>query len=285
MKTAGRASIEPASRLSEMAPRIVALFGVVILVAAVACGDPYAHTNPYDPVVSVTVAVAGPDTLFSYGEQAQYTAQSLPAFPDSAFQFGTSDSVAFPASGRGTFVSRTPPLYPATQTVRIMALLGQIDTVIVDQNLGCPTHPRCNDLSGLNCPIYPACKVSAKHTLAWRHEGAKEVVLTQRVARIQLRCPADHACDRLSVGGAWTVWADGFDALNFKVVALTGVNVNPAVSAATPIFATFAIRDSTVAALSPVGIHAATVTARKSGTTWIVGTRDALLDSLQLVVQ
>ncbi|HEX7545283.1 MAG TPA: hypothetical protein VF368_01055, partial [Gemmatimonadaceae bacterium] len=65
MKAADRASIGPASRRSVIAPRIVALFGVVILVAAVACGDPYAHTNPYDPLVSVTVVVSGPDTLFS----------------------------------------------------------------------------------------------------------------------------------------------------------------------------------------------------------------------------
>ena len=266
MKAADRASIGPASRRSVLAPRIVALFGVVILVAAVACGDPYAHTNPYDPLVSVTVVVSGPDTLFSYSETGQYNAQSVPAFPDSSFQFGTSDSVAFPASGRGTFVSRTPPLYPATQTVRIMGLLGKIDTVRDDTPLG------------------PG-KVLALPTLAWRHSGSKNVVLTQRVVRIQLRCPADHACDTLLAGAAWTLWADGFDALNFKVVALTGINANPAVSAGTPVFATFAVRDPSVAGVTPVGIRVATVTARKSGTTWIVGTRGALLDSLQLVVQ
>ena len=266
MRMAGRTSVERASRRSIIGSQIVTLFGVVILVAAVACGDPYQHTNPYDPVVSVTVEVAGPDTLFSYGEQAQYSAVSVPAFPDSSFQFGTSDSVAFPSSGRGTFVSRTPLLYPATQTVRIMGLLGKIDTVRDDTPLG------------------PG-KVLALPTLAWRHSGSKNVVLTQRVERIQLRCPADHACDTLSTGAAWTLWADGFDALNFKVVALTGVNANPAVSASAPVFATFAVRDTTIAAVVPLGIRVATVTARKSGTTWIVGTRGALLDSLQLVVQ
>jgi hypothetical protein len=51
------------------------------------------------------------------------------------------------------------------------------------------------------------------------------------------------------------------------------------------VFATFAVRDPSVAGVTPVGIRVATVTARKSGTTWIVGTRGALLDSLQLVVQ
>jgi len=251
-----------------MARRIAGPLGAMIFVVAVDCGDPYSHTNPYDPLVPVTVAVTGPDTLFSYGEQGQYNAQSIPAFPDSSFQFGTSDSVAFAPNGRGTFISRTPPLYPGTRTVRIMALLGQIDTVTDT------THLEHIVIRGNAIP-----------TLAWRHSGAQEVVLTQRVVRIQLRCPADHACDTLSAGSAWTVWADGFDALNFKVVAFNGVNANPDVSAAWPVFATFAVRDTTIAALTPVGIRVATVTARKSGTTWIVGTRGALLDSLQLVVQ
>jgi hypothetical protein len=249
-------------------PDIARLHGLSFAIAllSIACGDPYAHTNPYDPKVSVTVVVSDPDTLFSYSETGQYNAQSVPAFPDSSVQFGTSDSVAFPASGRGTFVSRTPPLYPATQTVRIMGLLGQIDTVRDDTPLGVGTVP-------------------ALPSLAWRHSGSKYVVLTQRVVRIQLRCPSDHACDTLSVGAAWTLWADGFDALNFKVVALTGINANPAVSAGTPVFATFAVRDPSVAGVTPVGIRVATVTALKSGSTWIVATRTMFTDSLRLVVR
>jgi hypothetical protein len=263
---------------------LLGLLGAIVFVAAFACGDPYKHTNPYDPLVPVEISLTGPDTLFSYGELGQYSAQSVPALPDSSFQFGSSDSIAFAASGHGAFISRTPPLYPATQTVRVMAMLGQIDTVIENQDLTCPYFPPCSDLSGLNCPFHPPCKTSATHTLAWRHSGSKDVMLTQRIVRIQLRCPADHACDPLAAGAAWTVWADGFDALNFQVVALTGVNANPAVSAATPVFATFAVRDSTIAGVSPVGIRAATVTARKPGTTWIVATRGSLLDSLALVV-
>ena len=81
------------------------------------------------------------------------------------------------------------------------------------------------------------------------------------------------------------MWADGFDSLDHKVVALTGINANPPASAGTPVFATFAVRDATIASVSPVGIRVATVTALKSGTTWIVGSRGALLDSLQLVVR
>jgi hypothetical protein len=235
-------------------------------VTAVACGDPYKHTNPYDPLVSVEINVTGPDTLFSYSEVGQYTAQSVPAFPDSSFQFATVDSVAFPSSGRGAFVSRAPPLYPATQTVRIMGLLGKIDTVRDDTPLG-------------------AARVPALPMLAWRHSGSKYVVLTQRVVRIQLRCPADHACDTLSAGANWTVWADGFDALNFKVVVLTGINANPSVSAGNPVFATFAVRDPTIASVAPVGIRVATVTALKTGSTWIAATRATFTDSLQLVVR
>jgi hypothetical protein len=266
MRPVARAWRECMSRPYSIERRFAALSGAAILVAAFACGDPYTHTNPYDPLVPVTLNVTGPDTIFSYSETGQYNAQSVPAFPDSSFQFATSDSIAFPASGRGTFVSRTPPLYPATQTVRVMAMLGQIDTV--------------RDDTPLDRPV-----VVALPSLAWRHSGAKNVVLTQRVVHIQLRCPADHACDTLSAGAVWTVWADGFDALNFRVVALTGVNANPAVSAATPVFATFAARDTTIASVAPVGIRAATVTARKPGTTWIVATRGSLLDSLALVVK
>ena len=57
-----------------------------------------------------------------------------------------------------------------------------------------------------------------------------------------------------------------------------------AITTGTPM-ATFTSRDTTVASVTPVGIRAATVTARKSGTTWIVATRNSLLDSLQLTVR
>ena len=100
--------------------------------------------------------------------------------------------------------------------------------------------------------------------------------------RIQLRCPDTHACATLAAGGAWSVWADGFDAQNQQIVALHSSVANP--TSGTPV-AIFLVRDTTVASFAAVGIRAAMVTARKSGTTWIVGTRGPLLDSLQLVVQ
>lgn len=80
----------------------------------------------------------------------------------------------------------------------------------------------------------------------------------------------------------WSVWVDGFDALNQPIVALHSPAANPATGTAV---ATFSARDTSVASVSPVGIRAASVTALRSGTTWIVGTRGSLLDSLQLVVR
>jgi hypothetical protein len=264
--------------------RCTPLISAVLLAVTVACGDNYLHTNPYDPVVPVTVVVSGPDTLFSYNELGEYSAQSIPAFPDSAFRFGSADSVAFFPSGRGEFSSMTPPLYPTTRIVRVSALLGQIDTTVGNQNLvDCPpVPPPC---ASLVCPPVPPCIISATHSLAWRHSGSKDVVLTQRIARLQLRCPTVHACDTLSRGAAWSVWVDGLDALNYAVLALSGSNANPAASSTLPAIATFVLRDTTFAVLTPVGVRVATVLAKASGATWIVATRGSLMDSLRLVVR
>jgi hypothetical protein len=268
MKATGCASIEPASRRSVIAPRIVALFGVVILVAAVACGDPYKHTNPYDPAYQVLVTVVGPDSLFSYNELGQYGAVTAPVFPDTAFRFASSDSSSFPPVGgpAGTATFRNggivaPPLWPATRTVTVSAGVGAIDTLGSTAGSG----------------VGPAQLITV-----WRHSGYKLVTLTQRVVRIQLRCPDTHACDTLAAGGTWSVWADGFDALGQPIVALHSPAANPATGTAV---ATFVVRDTTIASVAPVGIRAATVTARKSGSTWIVATRNSLLDSLQLTVR
>jgi len=65
-------------------------------------------------------------------------------------------------------------------------------------------------------------------------------------------------------------------------VALTAATTNPLTG--TPV-ATFVSRDTTVASVLLIGIRAATVTARKTGTTWIVATRGSLFDSLALVVR
>ncbi len=64
---------------------------IAILILALACGD-YARTNPYDAAVPVSITIAGPDTLFSLGEQGHYTAQSSPVFPDSAIEWASLDT-------------------------------------------------------------------------------------------------------------------------------------------------------------------------------------------------
>ncbi|MGH7653283.1 MAG: hypothetical protein ACREN6_01345 [Gemmatimonadaceae bacterium] len=246
------------------------------LVVATACGDPYAATNPYDPATPVAFTITGPDTLFSLGEQGHYTVQTNPALPDTAFKWavdtativrpGVGETVVDGATilspgGSGSFTSLAPPLEPATVTVAIEALVGSVDT----------TESR-----------FIGNQTVIVQTTVPRHIGYKSVVLMQRLTRIQLRCPATHACDTLSAGGTWSVWVDGFDALNRQIVALTGPLANPLTG--TPVV-TYVVRDTTIALASPVGIRVANVSALKSGTTWIVATRGALRDSLQLVVQ
>jgi hypothetical protein len=97
-----------------------------------------------------------------------------------------------------------------------------------------------------------------------------------------LRCPDTHSCAPVAVGGTLAVWVDGTDAIGHQIVALTSSVANPA--SGTPV-ATFVVRDPSIASFVPTGIRVATVTALKSGTTWIVATRGALLDSLKLTVQ
>ena len=268
MRPTARAALVRTTRPSGVARRPIALTGAAILVVSLACGDPYKHTNPYDPAYPVSVTVMGPDSLFSYNELGQYGAVIAPAFPDTAFRFASSDSSSFPPVGgpAGTATFRNggivaPPLWPATRTVTVSAGVGAIDTLGSTAGSG----------------VGPAQLIKV-----WRHSGYKLVTLTQRVVRIQLRCPDTHACDTLAAGGTWSVWADGFDALGQPIVALHSPAANPATGTAV---ATFVVRDTTIASVAPVGIRAATVTARKSGSTWIVATRNSLLDSLQLVVR
>jgi hypothetical protein len=251
--------------------------GAAALIFAVACGESFLRTNPYDPAFAVQISVTGPDSLLSLGDLGQYVAHVTPAFPDSSIVWAA-DTVSFVsgdtlhvvdgsfyliAGQNGQFQSINPPLEPETRTIAVEALIGRIDTTVA----------RCN---GTVC--FPV------KTVQYRHTGLKSVVITQRVTRIRLRCPdpETHACAPISAGATWSVWVDGFDALGRQIVALTGAATNPTKG---PPVATFVSRDTTIASVSPVGIRAATVTARKSGSTWIVGTRGSLRDSLQLVVQ
>ena len=240
------------------------------------CGDPYLHLNPYDPDYPVDIAITGPDTLYSLAEFAQYSVQTTPAFPDTAivwaadtvtiFQDDTSyvtdGSVYLIAGQNGQFQSIKPPLEPGTIPISVEALIGHIDTNV----------DRCTPQAGCG----------AVKTVQYRHSGFKRVILMQRLTRIQLRCPDAHACAPFSVGATGTVFVDGFDALGHQIVALTSATLNPDTGA---VVASYVSRDPTIASVAPVGIRAATVTARKVGTTWIVAIRKSVLDSLQVVVQ
>jgi hypothetical protein len=258
-------------------PPAVLILGAA-LAAALACGDPYVRTNPYDPNVPVQILISGPDTLLSYAQQAGYTATTIPGFSDSSIVW-TVDTVTVLAArrdccldtivdgglflkpaGAGTFQSIAPPLEPMTLTVAIGASVGGVDT----------TERR--DPGG-----------TVPYTL-FRHSSYHSIVITQRLTRIQLRCPDTGSCDTLSAGGAWSVFVDGFDALGHGVYATTNVIAHP--RSDNPV-ATLTVRDTTVATVSPTSIRAATVTARKSGMTWLVATRSilSLADSLRLVVR
>jgi hypothetical protein len=263
-----------------------ALLGFMGLIVAVACGDPYLHTNPYDSKVPVSFAFSGPDTLFSLGAIGQYGVQTSPPFPDSAFIWVIDTDQVFPPglggdssvngtkyaliAGNGAVQITSLPLEPISTTIGLHAYIGTIDTMYSVV------------LPGVTFGGYEQYEI-IKGVLA-RHIGTKLIVVTQRLTRIRLRCPDPEApaCDTLSVGGTWSVWVDGFDALGRQIYAMTSSTANPTTG---PPVATYVVRDTTIASSSPVGVRATTITALKSGTTWVVATRGALLDSLQLVVR
>ena len=251
-----------------MSRTVRGLTGVAVLVTAVACRD-YAHTNVYDPLVPVTITITGRDSLFSLGEQAIYTGHS-PQFPDSAIGIGgfvgLDEVTPLGSTGTALVVVERPPLYPALAKGWIFVSIGCYTTfVTVEEQSGAKPFVARTKAIGV-------CA----------HEDSIPIVVTQRLVRIQLRCPDVHGCDTISVGGTASVWVDGTDALNAPVYGLQSPGVN---SNFGPPIATYTIRDTTVASVVPVGVRAATVTANKSGTTWIVGVRGALVDSLKLVVR
>ncbi len=262
--------------MNHMQRRLPVVLAIFALIAA--CGDPYGATNPYDPDYPVTFTITGPDTLFSAGQLAHFTVQTAPAFPDTAFRWTSDTATVFvPGSGfdiidgtrllapsqpPGTFTAIAMPLEPATATVAVAVFVGSVDTTV---------------------QRYIAPDYVIVHTIEPRHVGYKSVVLMQRLTRIQLGCPVIHACDTLSFGSAsWSVSVDGLDANNNHIARLPGADPNPSTGAPVAIFS---VRDSTIASISAVGIRAATVTALKPGSTWVLATRGALVDSLQVVAR
>jgi hypothetical protein len=289
----GSSSVSGVRRCS---PRLVA--AAAALAALIACGDPYLHTNPYDPAHAVEVNIVGPDTVFSVGEVAHYTAQITPAWPDTGVvwaidtftnyfivpqgcisQVAPGDTILF-GDGSGSYTAIRPPLEPYYFKIAIEVWLGTIDSIT--------DHGLCGGGIATITLHQP------------RHIGYKEVVVMQRVTRIQLRCPNTYACPALAAGDTASIWADGFDARGNRTASFlstsnppNGNPILPYASTDTAIqraqrtnnpLVTYASRDSTIARITPIGIRVAHVTAVSPGSTWIVAMRGVLTDSLQIVV-
>ncbi len=234
----------PSSRLFAL------LSASALLVVAVACID-LQRTNPFDPETPITYTIE-PETLFSVGGAIRFSFVSQPPLVDTlANWLGGNADLEAPhiTGGGGVFISNGAPLWPKTETVPMLVRVGRVDE---------------------------------KHDTFYRRAFPGSVVITQRLVRIQARCPDSHACDTISVGGTGSVFVDGFDALGSGISGLIYPSANPLTIA--PI-ATFIVRDSTIAIVSPVGMRAAVATARKSGSTWVVVQRDSLRDSLRIVVR
>lgn len=234
---------------------LVWLIGAATVGASSACRD-YQHTNPFDLLTPDSeLKVLGPDTLFTVGVVATFSPSgALGPFTDPTAIWRSSIQDDLNGDFTGTFTLYKAPLYPLVETASVTVEIGHY--------------------------------VTAAGRSAWTRTIGKDVILTQRLVRIQLRCPAAHACDTLAAGGAWSVWVDGVDAGGSQISGLALPSSN---SAKGPPIAAFVARDTAVAAVAPVGVRAADVTALKSGTTWIVATRiaksDTLRDSLQVVVR
>ena len=240
--------------------RATMVFAGVALMLSIACGEPLARTNPYDPNVPVTIIIEGPDTIFNSFETVAYPARTDPAglFSDTSFQYQSGNTQLLTVS-QGGFLVVSTPLYPAAAAVTVTVGLGAFDTIpqAITQN-GPPPH-----------------------VVAYRHFATKTIYLSQRIKNIKLRCPDTHTCDPLAVGGAVSVWVDPTDSLGHQIQAY----FSPVANSTTPTaLVTYSVRDPSIASVVPLGTRVGTVTALKPGTTWIIGTRGTLVDSVQLVV-
>jgi hypothetical protein len=76
-----------------MSRRPISHLSALLLLAlgATSCGD-FARVNPFDPGVKVTLAISGPDSLFSIGDSALYTLNVTPAYAHEAPTWWLSDT-------------------------------------------------------------------------------------------------------------------------------------------------------------------------------------------------
>jgi hypothetical protein len=233
--------------------RAAVLAASASLVCAVACID-FRHTNPFDPIVPVTVTII-PETLFSVaGKVVQFSFAAVPPFTDPRAIWSVGSTDLYTTDGTGLLYSAAAPLWPKTDTIPIAIGIG---------------------LHALNNPF-----VTFSDSLTRTLNGS--VIVTQRLVRIRARCAGALACDSLPVGATASVFIDGFDALGSGLSGLPDSTANPLT--ALPIFV-FTVRDTTIATALPVGMRAATVTAKGVGSTWIVAQRDSLRDSLRITIR
>ena len=223
------------------------------LVCALACID-FRHSNPFDPAVPVTVAIF-PETLFSVaGKLIQFSFATVPPLTDPKAIWAVATNDLYTMDGTGLLYSAGAPLWPKTDTVPIAIGIG---------------------LHALNDPFVPYSD-SVTRTISG------SVIVTQRLVRIRTRCAGAAACDSLTVGVTTSVFVDGFDALGSGLSGLADSMANPATDSSIVVFT---IRDPTIATALPVGMRAATVNAKRVGSTWLVAQRDSLRDSLRITVR
>lgn len=224
-----------------------------ILVLAVACID-FRHTNPFDPGVPVTVTIF-PETLYSVARDlVHFTFATVPSLTDPDAIWSASANDLFASGSAGDLDSEGAPLWPQTETVPITIGIGR----------------------------YAVNSTLVTHSYDYTRSINGSVVITQRLVRIRTRCAGPPACDSAPAGATTAVFVDGVDALGSGLSGLADSTTNPLT--ASPIFV-FTVRDTTIATAAPVGMRAATVTARRVGSTWIVAQRDSLRDSLRITVR
>jgi hypothetical protein len=241
----------------------IAATGIAAMMISTACYD-YTHTNPFDPATPATASIVGPDTLYSLSQLIQYTVQGDPPFTDSLALWSASDPDALRGGtsvccSLGYFQLFHAPLYPQTETITISIAIGEHSYTPIG---------------------------ALKEVTSYRRSYSRTIIVTQRLVRLRLRCPAADACDTVTVGGALSIAVDGFDALNAEIDGLgSQQNANPLTG--TPI-ATFVSRDTTIVGIAPVGVRVANASGRKSGSAWVVAMRiaatDTLRDSVRVVV-
>ena len=81
--------------------RKLGAIAVLTISVAFGCGE-YPHTNPYDPLVPVTLTIIGPDIVARLGATIRYQYKAEPEIPDGHATWGSSTPSLVPL-GEGVF--------------------------------------------------------------------------------------------------------------------------------------------------------------------------------------